>query len=64
MPTRRRNTFEKWLWSANPAASAISASGWLPVASCSAARSIRSRRRYSPMVQPKLLRKARARVTG
>ena len=64
MPVRRRKTLEKWLWSANPALSAISARGRAPATSCSAARSIRRRRRYSPTVQPKVRRKARASVTG
>ena len=32
-PVRRRKTLEKWLWSANPAASAISASGRSPLTS-------------------------------
>ncbi len=45
IPVSRRNTFEKWLWSANPAASATSASGASVSASSPADRATRSRRR-------------------
>ena len=48
----RRNRLEKWLWSQNPAASAISASGRSVSVSQRPASSTLSRRTYVPTEQP------------
>jgi hypothetical protein len=48
----RLNARVKWLWSAKPAARAISEIGWSVVASRDAAQSSRNRRRYAGTDMP------------
>src|SRR3984893_14184649 len=60
-PILRRKTRVKWLWSANPAASAMAARDWRPPANCPQAKSTLIWRTYSPTVTPKCLRNSRAR---